>query len=177
MPPTPPLTPHPEHMGNGQPPPGPPPNGPPPPGPPPDMDGPPPPEMIEMMKIGQTEKGVDEEKRAPLSGGQWQRVALSRAFLRSDEADLVVFDEPSSSLDPRAEAQLFQRIHALSAQDGRRTTTIYISHRFSTVRKADQIAVIENGTIAEIGSHSQLMAVKGRYYELFNLQKEGFTDD
>ena len=84
-----------------------------------------------------------------LSGGQWQRVALSKAFLRADQADLVVFEfvqskrcrekvdllvrsEPSASLDPRAEAQLFQRIHALSTQGGRQTTTIYISHRFST---------------------------------------------
>lgn len=81
-----------------------------------------------------------------LSGGQWQRVAISRAFMRADTADLVVFDEPSASLDPRAEAELFDRIHALSMRDGKRvTTTVFISHRFSTVRRADKIAFMENG--------------------------------
>lgn len=81
-----------------------------------------------------------------ISGGQWQRVAISRAFMRADTADLVVFDEPSASLDPRAEAELFNRIHALSMRDGRRaTTTVFISHRFSTVRRADKIAMMENG--------------------------------
>lgn len=81
-----------------------------------------------------------------LSGGEWQRVALSRAFMRTDKADLVVFDEPSASLDPRAEAELFDKIHSLSMRDGRRvTTTVFISHRFSTVRRADKIAFMENG--------------------------------
>lgn len=110
-----------------------------------------------------------DDGRTALSGGEWQRVALSRAFIRSEEADLVVFEsvsltftpaqilpsikqnelincsEPSASLDPRAESNLFQRIHALSNQNGRRITTIYISHRFSTVRKADRIAFVEDG--------------------------------
>ncbi|KAI9633141.1 P-loop containing nucleoside triphosphate hydrolase protein [Dioszegia hungarica] len=116
------------------------------------------------------------EQRASLSGGQWQRVALGRAFMRANEADLVVFDEPSASLDPRAEAQLFERIHSLSHQHGRRSSTIFISHRLSTVKRADQIAVVEDGTILECGTHAELMAKEGRYSELFRLQKAGFED-
>ncbi|KAI9633149.1 P-loop containing nucleoside triphosphate hydrolase protein [Dioszegia hungarica] len=115
-------------------------------------------------------------ERASLSGGQWQKVALSRSFMRASEADLVVFDEPSASLDPRAEAQLFERIHALSHQNGRRCTTIFISHRYSTVKRADQIAVVEDGTIVECGSHAELMEMEGRYAELYNLQRSGFDD-
>lgn len=96
-------------------------------------------------KLGRKAAPDTEDKRTGLSGGQWQRVALARAFLRSDESDLVIFEwvvsaleaqadrsEPSASLDPRAEAALFQRIHALSTAGGKRATTIYISHRFST---------------------------------------------
>ncbi|RXK36654.1 hypothetical protein M231_06041 [Tremella mesenterica] len=122
---------------------------------------------------------VQEEGRnlpaTALSGGQWQRIALSRAFLRADRADLIVFDEPSSALDPKAESDLFQRIHNLSHPGSAgRPTTIYISHRFSTVKKADKIAVVENGTIIELGSHDELIVRRGRYEELFRLQKEGF---
>jgi len=107
-----------------------------------------------------------------LSGGQWQRVGLARAFMRAGHADLVVFDEPSAALDPRAEAELFANIHGLSRAAG--ATTIYISHRFNTVRKADKIALVENGTIAEYGSHAELMALKGQYYDLFTTQAEGY---
>jgi ABC-type multidrug transport system fused ATPase/permease subunit len=78
-----------------------------------------------------------------LSGGQWQRVALARAFMRADTADLIVFDEPSASLDPRAEAELFDRIHSLAHGSG--ATTIFISHRFNTVRRADRIAFMDQG--------------------------------
>ncbi|ORX35028.1 P-loop containing nucleoside triphosphate hydrolase protein [Kockovaella imperatae] len=117
-----------------------------------------------------------KQKAQALSGGQWQRVALARAFLKSDDADLVVFDEPSSSLDPKAEAELFQKIHSLSMRGGRKITTIYISHRFSTVRRADKIAVVENGTIIELGTHDELMRLGGRYQELFKLSKDGFED-
>ncbi|KAI9633144.1 P-loop containing nucleoside triphosphate hydrolase protein [Dioszegia hungarica] len=109
------------------------------------------------------------EYSAGLSGGQWQKIGLSRAFMRASEADLVVFDEPSASLDPRAEAQLFERIHTLSHQGGRKVTTIYISHRFATDRKADQIAVVEGGTILECGPHAELMARGGRYRELYDI--------
>ncbi|KAG8923489.1 hypothetical protein FRC02_011107 [Tulasnella sp. 418] len=111
-----------------------------------------------------------------LSGGQWQRLALARAFMRSDEADLVVFDEPSSSLDAVAEHELFERIHGLSkSETGQKIkTTIYVSHRFNTTRKADKIAVVENGTVTEVGSHDKLMALGGRYAEFFNLQAQAF---
>lgn len=166
--------------GRGGPPPGlpPPPPGDLPPGPRPPGFGPPGAPLPEIRSIlEQAKLDREADKRASLSGGQWQRVALSRAFLRADESDLVVFDEPSSSLDPRAESQLFHRIHSLSRSGERRITTIYISHRFSTVRRADQIAVVEEGTIVELGSHIELMSRKGRYFELFNLQKEGFEDD
>ncbi|KAL7424591.1 hypothetical protein Q5752_000275 [Cryptotrichosporon argae] len=145
----------------------------PPPGPP---DGMPPPGDLMPDALAIFDRKVGDNKTA-LSGGQWQRVALSRAFLRADEADLVVFDEPSAALDPKAEAELFQRIHALALRDGqRRSTTIYISHRFSTVRNADVIAFVEDGTITECGNHAQLIALNGRYAELFNLQKAGFSD-
>ncbi|PVF99703.1 P-loop containing nucleoside triphosphate hydrolase protein [Serendipita vermifera] len=122
-----------------------------------------------------------------LSGGQMQRVALSRAFMRADKATLVVLDtliltypdisEPSSSLDARAEYELFQRIYALSRGESEETrTTIYISHRFSTVRRADKIAVVEDGAIIELGSHKELMALGGRYAEFFNLQVKAFSE-
>lgn len=84
-----------------------------------------------------------EDASLSLSGGQWQRVGLSRAFMRAKDSDLVVFDEPSSALDPRAESELFNNIHNLTNVAG--TTTVYISHRFNTVRKADRIALMENG--------------------------------
>ena len=113
-----------------------------------------------------------------LSGGQMQRVAISRAFMRADQATLVVLDEPSASLDARAEHELFQRIHALSRGASEETrTTIYISHRFSTVRRADKIAVVEDGTITEFGSHKQLMDLDGRYAEFFNLQVKAFSEE
>jgi len=113
-----------------------------------------------------------------LSGGEAQRVALARSFMRADEATLVVFDEPSASLDARAEHELFQRIHHLShPESGNNTrTTVYISHRFSTVRRADKIAVIEDGTITELGSHAELMALNGRYAEFFTLQAQAFSN-
>ncbi|KZT35937.1 P-loop containing nucleoside triphosphate hydrolase protein [Sistotremastrum suecicum HHB10207 ss-3] len=119
---------------------------------------------------------ANQPKVSRLSGGQWQRIALSRAFIRSTDATLVVFDEPSSALDARAEHELFERIHSLSSSENgeRRRTTIYISHRFSTVRKADKIAVMESGTISEFGNHQSLMQLGGRYAEFFKLQAEAF---
>ncbi|CCA73576.1 related to ABC transporter ATP-binding protein-Robiginitalea biformata [Serendipita indica DSM 11827] len=134
-----------------------------------------------------------EHRTVALSGGQMQRVAISRAFMRADEAMLVVleyaipfddwyelsrpYSEPSASLDARAEYELFQRIYALSRGDsGDTRTTVYISHRFSTVRRADQIAVVEHGEIIELGSHKQLMDLNGRYAEFFNLQVQAFSE-
>jgi ATP-binding cassette subfamily B protein len=103
-----------------------------------------------------------------LSGGEWQKVALSRAFMR--DAQILILDEPTAALDAKAEYELFARLRALT--QGR--TAIYISHRFSTVRMADRILVIENGVLVEQGSHAELMALNGRYAELFTLQAAAY---
>jgi ATP-binding cassette subfamily B protein len=104
-----------------------------------------------------------------LSGGQWQKIALSRAFMRI-RADVLVLDEPTAAMDARAESLVFERFRQLGA--GR--MTILISHRFSTVRMADQIAVLENGRILERGSHEELMRREGHYAALFALQARGY---
>ncbi|MCX7036409.1 MAG: ABC transporter ATP-binding protein [Proteobacteria bacterium] len=104
-----------------------------------------------------------------LSGGQWQKVALSRAFMRS-RADILVLDEPTAAMDAQAEAEVFDHFRQLA----QRRATILISHRFSTVRHADQIAVLERGRLLELGSHEQLMQTGGRYAELFQLQARGY---
>lgn len=107
-----------------------------------------------------------------LSGGQWQRVALARALAAVRlGAGLVLLDEPTAQLDVRGEAEVFERILAAT----RSCTTILISHRFSTVRHADRIAVVENGAVAELGSHDELMAQRGRYWTMFTLQAERFA--
>jgi ATP-binding cassette subfamily B protein len=104
-----------------------------------------------------------------LSIGQWQKLALSRAFMRSD-ADILVLDEPTASMDAEAEAEVFQRFRNLST--GR--MGIVISHRFSTVRMADQVLVLDGGRIVERGDHDTLMRLGGRYAHLFNLQAMGY---
>jgi len=104
-----------------------------------------------------------------LSGGQWQKVALSRAFMRT-RADVLVLDEPTAAMDAQAEADVFEHFRQLSKD----RITILISHRFSTVRMADQIAVIDQGHLVELGSHEQLMAAGGRYARLFALQARGY---
>jgi len=104
-----------------------------------------------------------------LSAGQWQKLAVSRAFMR-DEAELLVFDEPTASIDAEGEHELFQRFQALAAD----RTAIVISHRFSTVRVADRIAVLHAGRLEELGSHRELMALGGRYGHLFSLQAQGY---
>jgi ATP-binding cassette subfamily B protein len=104
-----------------------------------------------------------------LSGGQWQKLALSRAFMRRD-ADILVLDEPTASMDAAAEMRIFERFQAL-AED---RMAILISHRFSTVRMADTIVVLHDGRIAERGSHEELLALGGRYAELFHLQARGY---
>jgi ABC-type multidrug transport system fused ATPase/permease subunit len=106
-----------------------------------------------------------------LSGGQWQRVALARAVCAVRQgASLVLLDEPTAQLDVRGEAEIFDRILAAT----RHATTILISHRFSTVRHADRICVLEHGRVVELGSHAELIARGGRYNTLFDLQASRF---
>src|SRR5262249_21426723 len=107
-----------------------------------------------------------------LSGGQWQRVALARALCAvRTGAGVVLLDEPTAQLDVRGEAEIFDRILAAT----RHCTTILISHRFSTVRQADRICVLEHGRVVELGTHDELMAKGGRYKTMFDLQVQRFT--
>ena len=108
-----------------------------------------------------------------LSGGQWQRVALARALAAvRTGARLVLLDEPTAALDVRGEAEIFERILA----ETRECTTILVSHRFSTVRKADRICVLEHGRVVELGTHDELMALGGRYRTMFDLQASRFVE-
>ena len=109
-----------------------------------------------------------------LSGGQWQRVALARALCAVRlGAGLVLLDEPTAQLDVRGEAEIFDRILAAT----RHCTTILISHRFSTVRHADRICVLEKGRVVELGTHEELMALGGRYRTMFDLQAQRFGEE
>jgi ATP-binding cassette subfamily B protein len=101
--------------------------------------------------------------------GQWQKVALSRAFMR-DDADILVLDEPTASMDAEAEATVFERFGRLAADK----MVILISHRFSTVRMADEIVVLERGRVTERGTHDSLMNQGGQYARLFKLQAAGY---
>ena len=111
---------------------------------------------------------------AELSGGQWQRVAIARAlFALENGASILVLDEPTAALDVRAEAAFFEKFVDVT----RGATAVLISHRFSSVRHADNIVVLDGGRVIEQGSHDELLAANGRYAELFRLQAERFTDD
>jgi len=126
--------------------------------------------FIEQLPGGyQTQLGKWFKDGQELSGGQWQKIALARAFMRTD-ADILVLDEPTAAMDARAEAEIFEHFRTLA----RDRITILISHRFSTVRMADQIAVLDRGRIIEKGSHEQLMAAAGHYAQLFALQARGY---
>jgi len=129
-------------------------------------------EFIEKLPDGyDTQLGKWFNRGRELSGGQWQKIALSRAFMRSD-ADILVLDEPTATMDAAAEDAVFQHFRRLS--QGK--MNILISHRFSTVRKFDQILVFEKGRILEQGRHEQLMAMNGKYAFLFSLQAAGYRD-
>jgi len=103
-----------------------------------------------------------------LSGGEWQKIALARAYMR--DAQLMILDEPTAALDARAEYEVFQRFAELTNE----RTSVLISHRFSTVRMADRILVLNKGELLEIGSHEELLHKNGKYAELFNLQARGY---
>lgn len=119
------------------------------------------------LKYGQP-LGRRFAKGVELSGGEWQKVALARAYLR--EANVIILDEPTAALDARAEYEVFRRFAELT----KGKTAVLISHRFSTVRMADRILVLDKGELLEIGSHEELLAKNGRYAELFYLQAEGY---
>ncbi|MEL6194302.1 MAG: ABC transporter ATP-binding protein [Bacteroidota bacterium] len=124
--------------------------------------------------ITRLDKGFDQllgrrfEGGVDLSGGEWQKVALGRAYMR--DAQLLILDEPTAALDARAEYEVFQRFSDLT----KGKTAVLISHRFSTVRMADRILVLEKGHKLELGSHEELLALDGTYAELFNLQAQGY---
>lgn len=124
--------------------------------------------------IARLPKGYDQQlgrlfkQGRDLSGGEWQKIGIARAYMR--DAELIILDEPTAALDAKAEADVFARFKGLASGK----TAVIISHRFSTVRMADRILVLENGAILEAGSHAQLLAQKGRYAELFELQAAGY---
>ncbi|MGA8764190.1 MAG: ABC transporter ATP-binding protein [Candidatus Sulfotelmatobacter sp.] len=120
------------------------------------------PRGYEQMLGRRFDGGID------LSGGEWQRVALARAYLR--DAQILILDEPTAALDARSEYEVFQRFADLTAGK----MALFISHRFSTVRMADRIVVLENGRIAEEGDHDQLTHLRGRYAEMFELQAANY---
>jgi len=124
--------------------------------------------------VAELDRGYDQQlgKRftngKDLSGGQWQKIALARAYMR--DASIMILDEPTSALDAKAEYEAFQRFMELTDQK----TSVIISHRFSTVRMADRIIVLNDGGIQESGTHEELMSKEGIYEELFSLQAAGY---
>ena len=124
--------------------------------------------------ISELRKGYDQQlgkrfyRGQELSGGQWQKVALARAYMK--DAEVMILDEPTSALDAKAESDVFERFIGLTKDK----TSIIISHRFSTVRQADRILVLDEGKILEVGSHQELMTNASLYAELFKLQAEGY---
>ena len=127
-------------------------------------------DLVETLKGGlDAQLGGQFQDGAELSGGQWQRLAIARAFMR-EEADIVILDEPTAALDARAEHAVFERFLELS----RGRTTLVISHRFATARMARRIVVLEHGRILERGSHDDLVGRGGAYSKLFELQAEGY---
>jgi len=127
-------------------------------------------EFVRDLPSGyKTQLGTWFKDGKELSGGQWQKVALSRAFMRS-KADILILDEPTAAIDAKAEADIFAHFAELTAN----RISIIISHRFSTVRRADHIIVLEKARIMEQGSHEELLELGGQYATLFKLQAEGY---
>ena len=127
-------------------------------------------EFIEKLPSGQnTQLGKWFDKGRELSGGQWQKIALSRAFMRSG-ADLLVLDEPTAAMDAEAETRIFDHFREATQEQ----MAILISHRFSTVRMADQIAVLQEGRLVEMGTHESLLELNGKYAHLFRIQAAGY---
>lgn len=124
--------------------------------------------ISELPEGFQTTLGKWFEGGHELSGGEWQKIALARAFMRN--AQILILDEPTAALDAQSEHELFSRIKDLTV--GR--TTLYISHRFSTVRMADRISLLEQGRVKEAGTHDELMLLNGQYAELFELQASSY---
>jgi ATP-binding cassette subfamily B protein len=131
--------------------------------------------VIEALPLGlDTQLGKRWDDGVDLSGGQWQQLALGRGLMRTDPL-LVVFDEPTSALDAQTEHDLFERFAAAARSGrGRGTVTLLVSHRFSTVRSADLIIVLDGGRIVESGNHRELMAAGGMYAELYSLQSRAY---
>jgi ATP-binding cassette subfamily B protein len=126
-------------------------------------------DVIERLPLGY-EQVIGKRFRTgvDLSGGEWQKIAIARAYMR--DAQLLILDEPTAALDARAEFQVFQRFKELS----HRRSAVLISHRFSSVRMADRILVLADGEIEAMGTHEELLAQRGRYAELFELQAAGY---
>ena len=126
-------------------------------------------EVIERLPKGYDQViGKRFRTGVDLSGGEWQKVAIARAYMR--DAQLLILDEPTAALDARSEFEVFQRFKDLSAGK----TAVLISHRFSSVRMADRILVMNEGRFEALGTHEELMAQRGRYAELFELQAAGY---
>jgi ATP-binding cassette, subfamily B, bacterial len=129
-------------------------------------------ELIAKLPAGyDTALGKWFDAGVNLSGGEWQKVALARAFMR--EAPILLLDEPTAALDAQAEYDLFERLKSLTSGK----TAVYISHRFSTVRRADRILFLEHGRLVEEGTHDELMRLDGRYARLFRMQAAAYTAD
>jgi ATP-binding cassette subfamily B protein len=126
-------------------------------------------EVIERLPMGYDQViGKRFRRGVDLSGGEWQKIAIARAYMR--DAQLLILDEPTAALDARSEFEVFQRFKELSSGK----TAVLISHRFSSVRMADRILVLADGTVEAAGTHAELLAQRGRYAELFELQAAGY---